>query len=314
MLARTVATLPEGDGIVYEPKWDGFRALVTSSPPRIISKSGRNATRQWPELVEALRTLPDGLLLDGEIVRWSEGRLDFDALLRRNVAASMRARQLSRDEPTHYIAFDLLAIDGRDITRRALAYRRQRLEEVLADVGTPHLVLGWQTDDPDVAREWFDGLAQAGIEGLVIKDTRRSYQPDRRGWDKLKRRVTTEAVVGGVIGSVHMPMSLILARWHPDLAKWMVAGRTIDLTGHQQAEIADLLHKAGSEHPWGPTLAPAWGRQERIHYSRVRLELVVEVQPDTAVTSRRWRHVVRYIRPRPDLTVADVPTGLDVEK
>lgn len=314
MLAKTVATLPEGDGIVYEPKWDGFRALASTSPPRITSKSGRVATRQWPELVEALRTLPDGLLLDGEIVRWSEGRLDFDALLRRNVAASMRARQLAREEPAHFIAFDLLAVDGRDITRRALAYRRERLEEILSDVGTPHLVLGWQTHDPDTAREWFDGLSSAGIEGLVIKDTRRAYQPDKRGWDKLKHRTTTEAVVGGVIGTIHMPTSLILARWHEDLSKWMVAGRTTDLTEHQQAEIRDHLHKAGPDHPWGPTLSPAWGRQERIHYSRVRLELVVEVQPDTATTHRRWRHVVKYVRPRPDLRPDDVPTGLDVER
>jgi ATP-dependent DNA ligase len=313
MLARTVTTLPVGDGLVYEPKWDGFRARVTTSPTRIISKSGRVATRQWPELVAAFDQLPGGLLLDGEIVRWTEGGLDFGALLRRNTAEKMRVLRLAREEPAHFVAFDLLQRDGRDISHRSLAYRRAQLEAVMADTD-PHLDLSWQTDDPDTAREWFDGLSAAGIEGLVIKDTRRAYQPGRRGWDKYKSRVTTEAIVGGVVGTPHMVLSLILGRREPDTGELRVVGRTVDLTDAQREGIRDLTRKAGPDHPWGPTLLPAWGSKDRIHYTRVRPELVVEVQPDTATIRDRWRHLVRYVRPRPDLQPGDVPPGLDIEK
>ncbi|KOX11675.1 hypothetical protein ADL05_23225 [Nocardiopsis sp. NRRL B-16309] len=313
MLARTVTTLPVGEGLLYEPKWDGFRTFVATGPARIFSKSHRPVNRQWPELVKVLESLPGGLLLDGEVVCWLDGGLNFDALLRRNVAGRDRARALARAEPAHFVAFDLLRMDGHDLSRRSLAYRRARLEEVFDAVTDPHLDLVWQTDDPATAREWFEGLRGVGIEGLVIKDSRRAYSPGRRRWDKLKSRLTTEAIVGGVVGSVHMPRALLLGRWKPEVDKLVLVGRTTDLDGHQQAVIADLVHKAGSDHPWPPTYTPTWGA-DRAPYSRVRPELVVEVEPDVAVSHGRWRHPVKYIRPRPDVQLGEVPTGLDLER
>jgi ATP-dependent DNA ligase len=313
MLARTVTKLPVGEGLRYEPKWDGFRSLVTTGPVRIFSRSGRPVNRQWPELVSALDSLPAGLLLDGEIVCWLDGGLSFDALLRRHLAGRDRARALARAEPAHFVAFDLLRAGGRDIAWRSLAYRREQLEQVFAADHDPHLDLVWQTGDTGTAREWFEGLSGVGIEGVVIKDSRRAYSPGKRAWEKLKARTTTEAIVGGLVGSVHLPRALLLGRWKPDVGKLVMVGRTTDLDGHQQAEIVDLLHKAGSEHPWPPTYTPAWGA-DRAPYSRVRPELVVEVEPDVAVSHGRWRHPVKYIRPRPDLRPGDVPTGLELER
>ncbi|MFI6575849.1 ATP-dependent DNA ligase [Nocardiopsis sp. NPDC050513] len=313
MLARTVTTMPVGPHLVYEPKWDGFRALAATRPGRLYSRTGRPTTRSWPELAEALDTLPEGLLLDGEIVRWSGRRLDFDALLRRNTASALRARRLARDEPAHFVAFDLLRDGGADIGRRSLGYRRRRLERVFADVADPHLALGWQTGDPATARVWFEDLADAGVEGLVVKDTRRAYRPGRRGWDKYKRRVTTEAVVGGFTREDPRSIALILGR-RDDAGRLAVVGRTATLTPRQTREIVDRLRKATvSEHPWRPTLPAAWGGGERRTYTRVEPALVVEVAPDTAVSGGRWRHLVPYVRPRPELDVDDVPRGLDIE-
>ncbi|WP_017556086.1 ATP-dependent DNA ligase [Nocardiopsis baichengensis] len=314
MLARTVQSLPEGPHLVYEPKWDGFRALASTGPVRLHSRRGRRLDTRWPEVAAALDAqMPDGLLLDGEIVRWADGRLDFAALQRRNRASSRSARRLAAEEPCHLVVFDLLHEGGTDLTRRALRHRRARLERLFGGVDDPHLVLGWQTGDPATAREWFDGLADAGIEGLVAKDDRRSYRPGRRGWDKYKRVTTTEAVVGGVVGRPDRPWALILGRRDPGSGALRPVGRTHDLDEAQREGLDGLLSKAGDDHPWPRTLGPAWGRETRQPYTRVEPDLVVEVEPDASVAGGKWRHLVRYLRPRPDLSPGEVPEGLAID-
>ncbi|MDA2803952.1 ATP-dependent DNA ligase [Nocardiopsis suaedae] len=314
MLARTVPVLPEGPHLVYEPKWDGFRALASTGPTRLMSRRGRRLDTRWPEVAAALEAqLPDGVLADGEIVRWADGRLDFAALQRRNRASPRSARRLAAEEPCHIVLFDLLREDGADLAHRALGHRRSRLERLFEGVDDPHLVLGWQTGDPATAREWFDGLADSGIEGLVIKDDRRSYRPGRRGWDKVKRVTTTEAVVGGVVGRPDHPWALILGRRDPETGALRPVGRTSDLDEAQREGLDGLLAKAGDDHPWPRTLGPAWGRESRQRYTRVEPELVVEIEPDVSVSGGKWRHLVRYVRPRPDLAPGDVPRGLEIE-
>jgi ATP-dependent DNA ligase len=320
MLARTSDHLPEGPDWVYEPKWDGFRALAETGHGRAVlaSRSGKRLDPKFPEVAEALAgALPDDTLLDGEIVRWGgadgEGGLDFDALQRRNRASTRAARGLAATEPCHYIAFDALRVAGADLARRSLAHRRARLKELFDGVDDPRLMLGWQTADVRTAREWFDGLAAVGVEGLVAKDARRAYRPGHRDWLKYKHRVTTEAVVGGVIGQPERPRALILGRRDPETGDLRIAGRTAELRADQQDALAGLLRAADDDHPWPRRLATAWGGGEPVAYVRVEPELVVEVAPDPAVSAGRWRHVVPYIRPRSDVHPHDVPTGLDLE-
>ncbi len=310
MLARAAAGLPTGPGLVYEPKWDGFRTRAGTAPTRIVSRSGARTDRRWPELAAALETLPGGLLMDGEIVCWLDGGLSFDALLRRNTAGARRVRELARTEPAHFVAFDLLRVDGRDIRNRPLSYRRRRLERLFADGHDPHLDLTWQTDDPETAREWYEGLGEVGIEGLVVKSADGVYESGHRGWRKYKHAVSTEAVVVGVVGSVERPEALVLGRRAPDTGEMRVVGRTRDLTPEQRAETAPLLTASGER-----LAAPSrWRGGEAPPHVGVVPETVVEVVPDTGTAAGKWRHVVRFVRPRPDLGVAEVPEGLDVER
>lgn len=316
MLARTIDRLPTGPGMLYEPKWDGFRCVGSTGPVRMTSRSGRSLLHRFPEIAEALtERLPAGVTVDGEIIRWShDGQLDFGALLRRNAASARRVRSLSRTEPCHLIVFDLLALGGRDLAHRALAHRREELEHLMAQVVQPcPLTLGWQTDNAQVAMQWWEEMPTVGVEGIMVKDARRSYRPGRRDWRKLKHTTTTEAVVGGCVGHASAPRALVLGRTDPGTGELRVAGRTGELSYEQSEELGRMLVKAGPDHPWPRTLAASWGQSGRQAYTQVAPEVVVEVAPDTAVVSGRWRHLIRYVRARPDLRPEDVPTGLDVE-
>ncbi|QVJ03079.1 ATP-dependent DNA ligase [Nocardiopsis eucommiae] len=314
MLATAVDALPTGESLLYEPKWDGFRCLAETGPVRMSSKSDKPLNQKFPEIADALAALPEGLLLDGEIIRWAEdGRLDFQALLRRNSASVRRARALSRSEPCHLVVFDLLRVGGRDLMGRALSHRRGELERLMGLVEQPSpLTLGWQTDNPEVAMQWWEDMPAVGVEGVMIKDGRRSYRPGSRGWRKWKHRVTTEAIVGGVVGHARAPRALILGRVDSVTGELRVAGRTTDLSPEQSEELAPHMVKT-DDHPWPRTLAATWGSEGRQHYTQVEPHVVVEVSPDSAEVAGRWRHVVRYVRVRPDLTPEDVPKDLGTE-
>ncbi|MFC3997534.1 ATP-dependent DNA ligase [Nocardiopsis sediminis] len=314
MLARAVDEFPTGEHWRYEPKWDGFRCIASRDLRTSLSaKSGARLDGHFPELHEAVRlAAPPDTTIDGEIVRWSGEKLDFDALLRRNSASTGRAKHLAEEEPCHLIVFDLLREKGADLTRRPLSYRRERLEEMFAWIVEPLLMLGWQTSSADEAMQWYEEMAGIGVEGLVVKDERRVYRAGRRDWLKFKRRVTTEAIVGGAVPRPDEPRMLVLGRYD-DAGELRVAGQTVELTPAQRDEIAPLLQRAGDDHPWPATLAPARGGRERLEYRRVEPTVVVEIQPDTSTTGVRWRNPVRLTRARPDLRPAEVPRGLDLE-
>ncbi|WP_184583622.1 ATP-dependent DNA ligase [Lipingzhangella halophila] len=317
MLARTVQTLPEGPEWRYEPKWDGFRAIVDRDNGRTVvnSRSGRRLDPRFPEIAEAVSALlPNGSSVDGEIVRWSGEGLEFEPLQRRNRSTVWDARRLAASEPCYFVAFDLLRWRGADLAGYVLEERREGLERLFDERAAPlPVMLGWQTDDPEEARGWFGDLVAVGIEGLVIKDARTTYRPGRREWMKLKHRTTTEAIVGGVGGRPGRPEFLVLGRFDPETRELRIVGRTSELTRAEQRELAGLLSEAGGGHPWPVQLPTSWGRDDSAEMVRVRPEVVVEVELDAAVTAGRWRHVVRYIRPRTELTPYEVPTGLGVE-
>ncbi|QKG18723.1 ATP-dependent DNA ligase [Actinomadura verrucosospora] len=309
-------------GCRYEPKWDGFRALAIVNEDggvRLWSRRLKSFNDAFPEVVLAVfDALPAGTVVDGEIVRWGrDGRLDFAALQRRHVA-SRRRRDLALAEPCHYVVFDLLETGGTDYRPRPLTERRQALERLLADVPDGSLiVLCPQMRDVGEARLWFEILPAQGIEGLVVKAADGRYREGKRGWWKVKHRATTEAIIGGVTGSIAVPQTLILGRYERG-GRLRVVGRTSPLPPSASHSLAALLTAAGDDHPWPSVLPAGWagglpGAETSTSYARVLPSVVAEISVDAAVEHGRWRHSVRYVRARPDLTPGDVPEGLDLE-
>jgi ATP-dependent DNA ligase len=270
----------------------------------------------FPEVVLAVwEHLPKRTIVDGEIVRWSQsGRLDFGALQRR-VGGGRQARHLSIAEPCHYVIFDVLEIDGVDIRAQPLCERRKHLEDLFAHIPPAcPLALSMQTEDPVEARLWFASLTAHGIEGLVIKAAGEPYKPGARSWWKYKSRTTTEAIIGGVTGTLARPSGLLLGRYPSKGGRLRVAGRTTRLHRDLAAEVATYLRPAAADHPWPEQLPAGWasglyGKGDPVAYRRVVPELVVEVLVDVAHERGRWRHPLRYLRLRLDLSPDAVPRG-----
>ena len=200
MLAKAVEHIPSGE-YSYEPKWDGFRAIVfrDRDDVEIGSRNARPMTRYFPEVVAAVRSgLPERCVVDGEIVvpDPARGRLDFEALQQRIHPAESRVRLLAQRTPAHYVVFDLLALGDRDLTGTPFWKRRRALEEALGDARPPiHLTPA--TRDPVLARRWFEQFEGAGLDGIVAKPLEGTYQPDKRVMLKVKHTRTADCVVGG---------------------------------------------------------------------------------------------------------------------
>lgn len=187
MLARVAERLPGPSampgGTRWEPKWDGFRvAIVVDDQVRLWSRQKKDLTASFPELADAAADqVPSGCVMDGEAVRWADDRLDFDALQRRLTISPRSIRRLVEEEPTSYVAFDLLAVAGRDLRQHPYWVRRQLLEE-LAKEWEPPLTLSPATDDGATAQKWMRELARAGVEGVVAKGADQPYAGRRRDW------------------------------------------------------------------------------------------------------------------------------------
>lgn len=322
MRAGGVATLPDPRGrrLGYEPKWDGWRCVAQVGDPTVLhSRQRRDLTRYFPDIAEQLGAhLPFGVILDGELVSWDpdRGRTSFTWLQRRITAGRALPREVAL-RPAHFVVFDLLAdVGGTPTVDWPLARRRARLESLLAR-RSPQLPICPQTEDPDEARRWLDDLADLGVEGLVIKDLAGRYTPGRAGWLKLKKRTTTEAIVGGATGSLNDPNTLLLGRFDAD-GRLRYVAQTHPLTAAHRHELAGLLAplalaESTVEHAWPQPLPAPWSGQfdqpEPLPYFRVRPGIVAEIHVDGAYDAEcgRWRHRVRYLRPRADLSIHDVP-------
>ncbi|MEU0182409.1 ATP-dependent DNA ligase [Streptomyces sp. NPDC006207] len=208
-LARRVDTVPAADalpgGCAYEPKFDGHRMVVLTDPVRLQTRSGRLVTPTFPEIAEAAGALPAGTVLDGEVVIWRDGRVDFGALQRRALRGSRRRTDL----PANYAAFDLLATAGTDLRGRPYHERRTALVALLEPLGPPLQAVP-MTTDRDEAVHWYASLAPAGIEGLVVKGRGQRYRPDRRDWLKLRHAVPQDAEAIGFTGTPRAPRALVL--------------------------------------------------------------------------------------------------------
>jgi len=311
MLARRVERIPAGSalpgGVLYEQKWDGYRLVAFNTEPAFLqSRRGANLTAAFPEVVSAICELPE-CVLDGELVIWGDGALDFPALLQRMAARGGNARRLAAARPANYVVFDLLSREGTDLRREPLRVRRAQLEEVI--VGAPAtLMLSPATRDRSVAEDWLSRYATAhvGIEGIVAKGLDQPYRGGARDWLKYRHRETVDVLVGAVTGSVSKPDRLVLGLYRDDTLH--IVGGTSALSEHQQRELAPLLVAAGDDHPWPEVIGGGhigyWGGRD-VAVTRVEPDLVVEVAADSAFEHGRWRHVTRFIRPRPDLQPAD---------
>jgi len=311
-LARSVERIPPpaalSGGCSYEPKWDGFRLVVVreAGSTRVWSKQGRDLSARFPDVVAAARAqLPAGTVVDGEVVIWSGDRLDFALLQQRMVTATGRVPALVAAYPASYVAFDVLAVGGDDVRRSPLTRRRATLERLAAG-WRPPMQLTPVTDDPEEAAAWMAAYRPSGVEGLVAKGRATRYLPGRRDWLKVKSRETTEVVVGGVLGPIDAPQQVVAGRYRG--GELVLVGRTGPLDPRQSAEVAAALDPAGADHPWPDRVGTGrfGGGRLSVPLTRVAPTVVAEVSADAALTAGVFRHPLRYLRLRPDLSPADV--------
>ena len=309
MLAKSVATIP--DGASYEPKWDGFRSICFRDGTEIEfgSRNERPLTRYFPELVTAAEAeLPQRCVLDGEIVIGTANGLDFEALQQRIHPASSRVQMLAATTPALFIAFDLLALDDRDLTGEPFELRRAALVEALAGSG-PRFRVTPATTDRDTALGWFTDLEGAGFDGVIAKPLSIGYHPDKRVMFKIKHQRTADCVVAGY--RVHKSSdsaigSLLLGLYRSDgaLAPVGVIGAFPTAKRRQLFEELQPLVTTFDDHPWnwaapGKPEVSRWNAGKDLSFVPLRPELVVEVRYDH-MEGDRFRHTAQFNRWRPD--------------
>jgi ATP-dependent DNA ligase len=315
MLAKAVDAVPEPDsapgGLVYEPKWDGFRAVVRieDGTCEIGSRGSKALTRYFPELVDALlRILPARCVVDGEIVvrRGEPGaeRLDWDALSQRIHPAESRVRLLAGETPSSFVAFDLLALGDDDLTGVPFSERRSALESVGASFAAP-VHLSQITHDVELARRWLVEFEGAGLDGVVAKPLGAAYEPNKRRMLKVKHHRSADTVVLGyrVHKSGQGVGSLLLGLYDDDGELRNVGGisafsaqRRLELVGELEA---DVLRNSDGEAERGETERSRFASARDVSYIRLQPRRVVEVRYDQ-MEGDRFRHTVQFERWRPD--------------
>ena len=304
MEARTSERWPKGE-FVYQPKWDGFRSVSWSEPDvRIDSRNQRPLLRYFPELTEALGRLPEGTVVDGEVVVVVDGATRFDDLQQRIHPAESRINMLSEKTPAELIAFDLLADAGEDLRERAFSERRERLVRLFSGLGHPwHLTP--QTGSVEEARRWFDEFEPAGCDGIIAKRPELTYQPGKRAMIKIKHRRTVDCVVGGFreykdggkIGS-------LLLGLYDDDGRLHFIGHCSGFPDVDRVEIfnqfGELIAKDSfDEDARTPGAQSRWSTGKETSWTPVVPGVVIEVSYDQ-LEGNRFRHATRFHRWRPD--------------
>jgi ATP-dependent DNA ligase len=320
MLAALAAAIPEGEGLLYEPKWDGFRAIVFrgGNDVYIQSRDLRPLDRYFPELHDALlERLPDGCVLDGEIVIATPQGLDFDALQMRLHPAASRVAKLAQQTPSSFVAFDLLAVDNKDLRETPQAERRERLEQLLQRAGPP-IHLTPMTRDAALAAEWLARFEGAGLDGVIAKAADAAYQPGKRAMIKIKHSRTADCVVAGFrwhkAGRGELIGSLLLGLYD-DNGRLHHVGVTSSFTMAKRRalaeELAPLRERALEGHPWRewaeagtegtrmPGGQSRWSAGKDLSWEPLRIERVCEVKYDH-MQGDRFRHAAVFVRWRPD--------------
>jgi ATP-dependent DNA ligase len=325
MLARIGDALPDDGTFLYEPKWDGFRAIVfrDGADVYIQSRDLKPLDRYFPELHDILGSaLPGGCVVDGEIVIASPHGLDFNALQMRLHPAASRVAKLAREMPAAFVAFDLLAADGRDIRDQPQAERRRQLEALLASAKPPvHLTP--MTRDAALAADWLARFEGAGLDGVVAKPEAGLYVPGKRTMVKVKHVRSADCVVAGfrwhVKGRNELIGSLLLGLY--DSAGTLqhvgvTSAFTMAVRRQLAADLAPLRDRALEGHPWRawasadevtgrmPGGHSRWSAGKDLSWEPLRIERVCEVKYDH-MQGDRFRHAAVFLRWRPDKAPAD---------
>jgi ATP-dependent DNA ligase len=341
MLAKLTDGLPDGD-FLFEPKWDGFRALVFRGTFDVFiqSRDLRPLDRYFPEVHDVcLSHLPDGCVLDGEIVIAAPQGLDFDALQLRLHPAASRVNKLAKETPAAFVAFDLLALNGRDLRETPQAERRQHLEELFATL-LPPLYLTPVTRDRALAAEWLEHFEGAGLDGVIAKPIDAPYQPGKRAMFKIKHARTADCVVAGFRWhkSGHDAVGSLLLGLYDEQGTLHHVGVTSSFTMAMRrqlvTELAPLRDGAFDAHPWQawaewaghehtrmPGGQSRWSAGKDLSWEPLRIERVCEVKYDHLQGPRRFRHAATFLRWRPDKPPAacrydqlEVTTAYELEK
>ncbi|HET9170414.1 MAG TPA: hypothetical protein VFN97_13305 [Actinospica sp.] len=314
MLAAPTTSSRLPQGCVAEPKWDGFRALLAREAgrrPRLISRRGVDLTSAFPEVVRAAATLPDALgdvVLDGELVVWNAGQLDFKLLLARQGRRQRPIGELAAEHPASYVAFDLLHLAGHDLIGERYDVRRRGLERIFTEHElAPQLTLCPSSGDPAEIELWLTAWTGFGIEGLCFKRRDQPYLPGRRGWTKYRVHDSVEAVVGAVTGSPRRPEILHLGVPDPEQGLRYL-GRTVPIGRAAASELAAQLEPAQAGHPWhGEQPTPAFEPSAAYPATLVEPTVVVEVVVGVSTDTRgRWRQPAHLARLRPDLAADEL--------
>jgi ATP-dependent DNA ligase len=320
MLSKAAEEIPRAPGFLFEPKWDGFRAIVFRGGGDVFiqSRDLKPLDRYFPELHDGLaHALPDRCVIDGEIVIATPKGLNFDLLQMRLHPAASRVAKLAKETPASFVGFDLLAAGGRDIRSTPFARRREQLESLLAGAKPPvHLTP--MTRDRDVALEWLARFEGAGLDGVMAKPAERPYEPGKRAMFKIKHSRTADCVVAGFRwhknGQGTLVGSLLLGLFD-DEGKLQHVGVTSSFTVQKRKELAALLEplrrNAMADHPWrawadasgAATRMPGgqsrWSAGKDLSWEPVRIERVCEVKYDH-MQGDRFRHAAVFVRWRPD--------------
>jgi len=330
MLAKAADALPDGDGWLFEPKWDGFRALVFRDGDEVYiqSRDLKPLDRYFPELAAPLRdSLPERCVLDGEVVIARDGALQFESLLLRIHPAASRVAMLAAETPASFVAWDLLALGDEDLRATPQGERRERLVEALGGAQPPVHVTP-ATLDRALAADWFERFEGAGLDGVVAKRLDGAYQPGKRAMLKIKHARTADCVVAGFrwhkngpgthIGSLLLGLFDVAGKLHH-------LGITSSFTWERRAalveELAPLREGALDGHPWAewaawadmgtdgsgqrlPGAGSRWNRGKDLSWEPLRCERVVEVAYDH-LQGDRFRHATTFRRWRPDKPPAD---------
>ena len=341
MLAKLAPEVPAGDGFLYEPKWDGFRAIVFRGGNDVFiqSRDLRPLDRYFPELHAVfLAGLPEGSVVDGEIVIATPRGLDFDALQMRLHPAASRVARLAQETPAAFVAFDAIAVDGQDLRDFAQLERRVRLEQLLAHTQPP-IHLTPMTRDRVQASEWLSRFEGAGLDGVIAKPADGTYQPGKRAMIKVKHARTADCVVAGFrwhkAGHGELVGSLLLGLYDETRRLHHVgvtSSFTMTVRKQLALELAPLRKGALEDHPWRewaqsdgemtrmPGGQSRWSAGKDLSWEPLRIERVCEVKYDHMQGSR-FRHAAVFQRWRSDKRPIDcgydqleVTTPYELEK